>query len=153
MYGFEYACRYDHLYYRTAYPDTSYTWHHVVQDPVNGFITDYILLAKKELFNKKLSLWVEAGVGFMNRGTEYYYTYIDQTTASGQQIIHGMHRNSSFNSYVAGISMRKEWLYLSFRGHLVPEKKNNYDRLATFLIFNLVFHYQIPLSLKGNTDE
>jgi len=153
MYGLEYAIRYGHIYYKTAYPDTTYPWYHAVQDPVNGFITDYILLAKKELVNKKLSLWVEAGFGYMNRGTHYYYTTIDQPAIPGLQIIRTHYRNSSFNSYVVGVSMRKEWLYLSLRGHIVPANKHNYDRFRAFWIPNLVFNYQIPLSLKEKTDE
>jgi hypothetical protein len=153
MYGIEYSCRYEHLYYKTVYPDTTNTWQHAVQEPVNGLITDYIFIIKKELTHKRFSLWAELGLGFMNRGSDYYYQTYGGKTSSGSQVIYGTHWNSCFNSYIIGVSFRKEWLYLSFRGHIVPENKHHYDRLRTFWIPNLVFQYQIPLSLKSKTDQ
>lgn len=153
QYGLEYVGRYGHIYYKPGYPDTSSIGSFVSNDPVNGFTNDYLLIARKTILKKEHQLLCEAGIGIMNNRSKFQSTLYAEKLSDGTPIYYVGTYNSNYRSYIAGISFRKEWLNLSFRAHIVFEKDHKYVELRTFCIPNLVFHYQIPLSLKGKIDE
>ncbi len=125
--SFEYAARYDHLYYQDL-TNSQFS------ESVNGIINDYHFRLTKPIKTGKISLLPGIGYSFMNRGTEYRQDY----NGSWNE------KTLNFDCFDVSFGVGYKQFAVDFRTYLISE--NNYDKETGFILLpEIKLMYKIPV--------
>ncbi len=129
--AFEYAVRYDQLYYES--PGNTGTGR-----VVSGLISDYHIRAFKSFGAGKVTFRPGLGYSLMNRGTGYI---LDNGSGTGLQM------DSEFNAFDLSIGMDAGRISMDLRCYLIGE--TNYNPAPGFMVLpEIKILYRVPLLRK-----
>ena len=126
--SFEYAARYDHLYYETP----AAIWQ--FSESINGVIGDYHFRLSKPINTGKVKLIPGVGYSFMNRGTDYR-----QNDNGGWA-----EKALNFECFDVSVGIGYKQFEVDFRTYLISE--NRYEPETGFIILpEIKLMYKIPV--------
>lgn len=126
-FSFEYAARYDHLYYRQNNQG-------LYAESVNGIISDYHFRLSKPIILKTISIIPGLGYSLMNRGTDYRI-YSNSSWVE---------KDLNFNCFDLSLALGVKQFDIELRTYLINE--NRYDYYTGFIILpEIKLKYGIPI--------